>query len=86
VALAEEIPGQDGMVWTRDGRLAIVSNSANRVVALSSGDGWATATVAGDATYDVQATTAAVVGEEIYIVHPHFADADPPSVSRVILQ
>lgn len=86
VALAEEVPGQDGIVWTQDGRLVVVSNSANRVVALSSADGWATATVAGDATYDVQATTAAVVGEDIYIVHPHFADADPPSVSRVNLQ
>ena len=86
VALPEEIPGQDGMVWTTDGRLAIVSNSGNRVVALTSADGWATAHVAGVGPYETQATTAAVVGDDIYVVHPHFADDDPPSVSRVTFQ
>ena len=82
VALPEVIPGQDGMVWTADGRLAIVSNSSNRVVALTSSDDWVTAQLAGVAPYETQATTAAVVGDEIYVVHPHFADAEPPSVSR----
>ncbi len=86
VALPEEIPGQDGMVWTADGRLAIVSNSGNRVVALTSADGWTTAHVAGVAPYETQATTAAVVGDDIYVVHPHFADEDPPSVTRVTFQ
>lgn len=86
VTLPEEIPGQDGMVWRPDGALAIVSNSGNRVVALTSADDWATASVAGVATYDTQATTAAVVGDDIYVVHPHFADADPPSVQRVTFQ
>jgi len=47
VALPEEIPGQDGAVWTEDGRLAIVSNSGNRVVALTSEDEWVTAQLAG---------------------------------------
>ena len=82
VALPEVIPGQDGMVWTADGRLAIVSNSSNRVVALTSSDNWVTAQLAGVALYETQATTAAVVGDEIYLVHPHFADGEPPSVSR----
>ncbi len=86
VALPEEIPGQDGMVWTADGRLAIVSNSGNRVVALTSADGWTTAHVAGVAPYETQATTVAVVGDDIYVVHPHFADEDPPSVTRVTFQ
>ena len=86
VALPEDIPGQDGMVWTADGRLAIVSNSGNRVVALTSADGWTTAHVAGVAPYETQATTAAVVGDDIYVVHPHFADEDPPSVTRVTFQ
>ena len=86
VTLPEEIPGQDGMVWTDDGRLAIVSNSGNRVVALRSADDWATAELAGIATYDTQATTAAVVGDDVYVVHPHFADADPPSLERVVFQ
>lgn len=86
VVLPEEIPGQDGMVWTADGRLAIVSNSTQRLVALTSSDGWATADLAGVGTFEPQGTTVAVVGEELYVVHPHFADADPPSVSRVTLR
>ncbi len=86
VVLPEAISGQDGMVWTADGLLAIVSNSDNRVVALRSMDEWATAELAGVGAYEVQATTAAVVDGEIYVVHPHFADEDPPSVERVALQ
>ena len=86
VMLPEEVPGQDGMVWTADGRLAIVSNSGNRVVALTSEDDWATAQLAGVATYEIQGTTAAVVGDDVYVVHPHFADEDPPSVERVVFQ
>ena len=85
VMVAEEITGQDGMVWSAM-RLVIVSNDANRVVALRSEDEWATAEVVGVGAYEPQATTAAVVGDAIYVVHPHFADDDPPSVSRVELQ
>ena len=85
VMLPEEIPGQDGMVWSA-GRLAIVSNSGNRVVALTSSDEWMTADLAGVAPYEPQATTAAVVGDDVYVVHPHFGDDDPPSVSRVEFQ
>lgn len=85
VVLAEEITGQDGMVWSAM-RLVIVSNDANRVVAIRSEDEWATAEVVGVGAYEPQATTAAVVGDAIYVVHPHFADDDPPSVSRVELQ
>ena len=85
VMLPEDIPGQDGMVWSA-GRLAIVSNSGNRVVALTSSDDWMTADLAGVAPYAPQATTAAVVGDDVYVVHPHFADDDPPSVSRVEFQ
>ncbi len=85
VMLPEDIPGQDGMVWSA-GRLAIVSNSDNRVVALTSGDDWMTADLAGVAAYEPQGTTAAVVGDDVYVVHPHFADDDPPSVTRVEFQ
>ena len=85
VALPEEVPGQDGLVWTA-GRLAVVSNSANRVVALTSGDDWATAEVAGAAPTEEQATTAAVVGDDVYVVHPHFGDDDPPSFARVVFE
>ena len=86
VTLPEEIPGQDGLVWMPDGNLAIVSNSGNRVVALTSADDWATAQLAGVAPYEIQGTTAAVIGDDIYVVHPHFADEDPPSVERVVFQ
>ena len=85
VMLPEDIPGQDGMVWSA-GRLAIVSNSDNRVVALTSSDEWMTADLAGVAAYEPQGTTAAVVGDDVYVVHPHFADDDPPSVTRVEFQ
>ena len=85
VLVAEEITGQDGMVWSAM-RLVIVSNDANRIVALRSEDEWGTAEVVGVGAYEPQATTAAVVGDAIYVVHPHFADDDPPSVSRVELQ
>ena len=86
VVLPGEIPGQDGVVWTADGRLAIVSNSTQRLVTLASTDWWATAQLAGVGTFEPQGPTVAVVGEEPYVVHPHFADADPPSVSRVTLR
>ena len=85
VTLPEEVPGQDGLVWSA-GRLAIVSNSSNRVVALTSGDDWVSAEVAGVANYEEQATTAAVVGDDVYVVHPHFADEDPPSITRVTFE
>lgn len=85
VKLPEPIPGQDGMLWTPDGRLAIVSNSDQRVVGLKSTDDWATAELAGQAKFTVAGTTAAAVGKDLYVVHPHFADQDPPSVERVTL-
>jgi sugar lactone lactonase YvrE len=86
VKLPEEIPGQDGAVWMADGRLAIVSNSANRVVALTSTDDWVSAQPAGTAPYGAQATTAAVVGNDVYVVQPHFGDAEPPKIERVTFQ
>jgi hypothetical protein len=84
VTVAEPVPGSDGVVWAADGRLVITSNSADnpRVVALTSSDNWATAQTAGSATLQGQATTAAAVGDDIYAVHPHFADAEPPSIER----
>ena len=83
VSLPEPIPGADGVVWTRDGRLAIVANRANRVVALTSSDEWNSAERAGVAPYDVMASTVAVVGDDLYVVHPHFRDDGVPSVERV---
>jgi sugar lactone lactonase YvrE len=86
VTLPEPVAGGDGAVWTADGRLAIVSNSSGRVVALASDDAWASARVVGTATYEGQATTAAAVGDDVYVVKPHFADQDPPSIERVTIR
>jgi hypothetical protein len=83
VELTEVIPGADGVVWMNDGRLAIVANRANRVVALTSNDDWATARAAGIAPYEMMASTVAVVGADLYVVHPHFRDDRLPSVERV---
>jgi hypothetical protein len=84
VTVAEPVAGQDGIVWAADGTLAVVSNSAQQVVKLRSSDDWATAQRAGVATLVGQATTAAAVGNDIYAVHPHFADQDPPSVEQAV--
>jgi sugar lactone lactonase YvrE len=88
VNVAEPVPGQDGIVWAADGHLVAVSNSADapRAVAFSSNDDWASAQRAGVATLVGQATTAAAVGDQIYAVHPHFADADPPSIEQAVFQ
>jgi hypothetical protein len=86
VAVAEPVPGQDGIVWAADGTLAAVSNSEQQVVKLRSTDDWATAQRAGVAPLAGQATTAAAVGDEIWAVHPHFADGDPPSVEQAVFR
>jgi sugar lactone lactonase YvrE len=86
VSVPEAVEGQDGLVWMPDGRLAITSNSQSRVVALRSTDDWATAEVAGVGSFEGQGTTAAVAGNDVYVVQPHFADQDPPVVQRVTFQ
>ena len=86
VMLTEPLEGGDGMVWTADGRLAVVSNSASRVIALTSDDDWASAEADGIAAFEGQGTTAAVAGGDVYVVKPHFTDQDPPSIERVTFQ
>jgi hypothetical protein len=82
VKVTNPVGGQDGIVWTADGRLAVVSNSATepKVVVFESSDDWASARRAGEAVLNGQATTAAVAGGQIWAVHPHFGDADPPTI------
>jgi sugar lactone lactonase YvrE len=88
VKVSEPVPGQDGAVWSANGHLAVVSNIADapRVVELVSNDDWATAQRAAVATLMGQATTAAAVGSEIWAVHPHFNDADPPSLEQAVFK
>ncbi len=88
VNVAEPVAGQDGIVWAADGRLIATSNSGTepRLVAFRSSDDWATAQRAGVAVLDGQATTAAAVGAEVWAVHPHFADAERPTLEQAIFQ
>ena len=88
VKVNEPVPGQDGAVWAANGRLVVISNSADapRAVALTSTDDWATASRAAVATLVGQATTAAAVGNSIWAVHPHFMDADPPSFEQAVFK
>jgi sugar lactone lactonase YvrE len=88
VNIAEPVGGQDGIVWAADGTLAAVSNSgdAPQVVKFRSNDNWATAQRAGVAVVSGQATTAAAVGDDIYVIHPHFNDQDPPSIEQAVFR
>jgi hypothetical protein len=88
VKVSEPVPGQDGAVWAADGHLVVISNSADapKAVALTSSDDWATASRAAAATLVGQATTAAAVGKDIWAVHPHFADADAPSLEQAVFK
>jgi len=88
VSVAEPVAGQDGIVWAADGRLVATSNSATepRLVAFRSNDDWATAQRAGSAVLAGQATTAAAVGADVWAVHPHFADAEQPTIEQGVFQ
>jgi len=88
VSVTQPVDGQDGIVLTDDGRLVATSNSQNepRLVAFQSNDNWQTAERVGVAVLNGQATTAAIVGDEIWAVHPHFADAEPPTIERGVFQ
>ena len=88
VKVSEPVPGQDGAVWAADGHLVVVSNSADapKAVALTSSDDWATASRVAAAALVGQATTAAAVGNDIWAVHPHFNDADAPSLEQAVFK
>ncbi len=88
VTVDEPVPGQDGAVWSADGPLAVVSNLADApmVVKLASDDDWATAHRVGIAKLAGQATTAAAVGGDIDVIHPHFNDQDPPTIEQAVFQ
>ena len=74
--------GGDGLVWASGGSLAVISNNSSRVSSYLSDDNWRTARLSGMAIYSGQSTTGAVVGDEIYVVQPHFSDSEPPEIVR----
>jgi len=86
VNVAEPVAGQDGIVWAADGRLVATSNSGDKpqLVAFRSNDDWATAQRAGVAVLAGQATTAAAAGDEVWAVHPHFNDAERPTIEQAV--
>jgi sugar lactone lactonase YvrE len=88
VDVAEPVEGQDGIVWAADGTLVATSNSATqpRLVKLTSSDDWASARRAGVAVLVGQATTAAAVGADVWAVHPHFNDAEPPTIEQGVFR
>lgn len=75
--------GGDGLVWSAEGDLVSTSNNSSAVMKYRSDDNWASARLVGMASFEGQATTAAAVGDDIYIVQPHFGDQDPPVILRV---
>ncbi|MFO7277360.1 MAG: SMP-30/gluconolactonase/LRE family protein [Pseudomonadota bacterium] len=88
VKLSEPVTGADGLVLHPNGNLIVVRNDDSRsIVALSSTDDWETATVAARGTASGQATTAAIVGEDVYVVYPFFGDQQAqPYIERIPLQ
>ncbi len=80
VGLPEKLPGIDGMVWDSKGNL--VMTSTGRTVVLESRDNWASAQLVATAPQGA-ASTVARVGDNMYVVYPHFADQEPPTVEKV---
>ncbi len=79
VTLSEPIIA-DGLALHPDGALVVVGSSVAEdgspvaeVIVLSSGDGWSTAEVAARASTPSQPTTAALRGDAVYAVNPHFS-------------
>ena len=75
-------------VGDKNGDLLAVRNGGPlRVVALRSADDWKSATLVGTGTFSVPATTAAVVGDAVYVVHPQMSEATvAPVIERVAIQ
>jgi sugar lactone lactonase YvrE len=88
VKVPDSLAGADGLVPHPNGSVIVVRNDDSlSAVALSSSDDWATASPAGKGTFALQATTATVAGDDVYVVHPHFSDANAmPSIEKVALQ
>jgi hypothetical protein len=82
IALSQPATGADGLVWSGDGRLIVVSNSSSSALAYRSEDDWETAELEATASFEGQATTGAAIGDTVYVVQPHFNDDDPPVVLR----
>lgn len=74
--------GADGLVWAADGSLVVTSNSNSRVLKFRSDNNWRSAYVVGVASFEGQATTAAVAGDDVFVVQPNFTNPEPPVILR----
>jgi len=82
IELSQPATGADGLVWSADGSLIVVSNSTGSALAYTSNDGWNSAALTGTASFEGQATTGAAVDDDIYVVQPHFNDDERPVLLR----
>jgi hypothetical protein len=82
IDLSQPATGADGLLWAADGSLVVVSNSTSSVYAYRSADGWASAELVATSSFAGQATTGAAVGDSVYVVLPHFNDAEAPELLR----
>lgn len=88
VKVPDSLAGADGLVPHPNGSVIVVRNDNSlSAVALSSTDEWASASAAGKGTFSMQGTTAAVAGDDVYVVHPQFGDPNAmPAIEKVELQ
>jgi sugar lactone lactonase YvrE len=82
IDLSQPATGADGLVWAADGSLVAVSNSTSSALAYRSDDNWNSAELVATASFEGQATTGAAVDDDIYVILPHFNDAEPPELLR----
>jgi sugar lactone lactonase YvrE len=69
------VSGGDGIIFSDADTLVIVSGRQGRVIRLESSDDFATASITGEyATQPISATTAAVRGDEVYVVYARFTE------------
>jgi hypothetical protein len=93
VELDRPISG-DGLILHPDGDLIVVGSymgeddtPVSAVVKLHSEDDWATATTVGSVDLERQASTAAIRGEDVYIIFPGFeamGSEDVPETSQIM--
>lgn len=84
VELDQDVNG-DGLIFTDDGALVAVANMQGKVLRVESDDEWATATVTGEfEAQPINPTTAALRGDEVYVVHANFND--PAAESYPVLK
>ncbi|HJO12365.1 MAG: hypothetical protein QGG67_18340 [Gammaproteobacteria bacterium] len=82
VDLSHPATGGDGIVWAADGSLVSVSNNSSSVMKFRSDDHWRSARLVGLASFEGQATTGATVGDDTYVVQPHFGDPGAPVILK----